>query len=174
ISVKYKILLVFYKLFWYGTMLCYRSLGPENGNGPFGPFHPDPGQGGHTKIKHIMDTKKKPRFIDPTTDYGFKRIFGTDTNKDLLIALLNGLFRGRKNITDLHYNKHEHVGDTRDMGTVIFDLTCTDGDGTQFIVEVQRSHHKNLRQRMVYYGCKLLTEQRPLGNDGHWDYGLGE
>lgn len=37
---------------------------------------------------------ERPRYIDPTTDYGFKRIIASEVNKDLLIALLNGLFRG--------------------------------------------------------------------------------
>ncbi|WP_240466033.1 MULTISPECIES: Rpn family recombination-promoting nuclease/putative transposase [Sphingobacterium] len=49
-------------------------------------------------------------YIDPTTDFGFKRIFGMEANKDLLLAFLNVLFRGRKQIEDLHYNKNEHVG----------------------------------------------------------------
>jgi len=121
-----------------------------------------------------MDTKKEPRYIDPTTNYGFKRIFGTETNKDLLIDFLNELFKGRKDICDLHFNKNEHVGDTRDIGTVIFDLTCTEGDGTQFIVVLQQGYHENFKRAMVYHGCKLITEQRPLGTDGQWDHGLVE
>ncbi|MFT4156189.1 PD-(D/E)XK nuclease family transposase, partial [Parafilimonas sp.] len=67
----------------------------------------------------------KPRYIDLRSDFGFKRVFGTDANKDFLIAFLNALFRGRKNISDIYYNKNEHVGDTEEMGGVIFDLTCT-------------------------------------------------
>lgn len=54
---------------------------------------------------------KQSKYIDITTDYGFKKIFGSDTNKDLLIAFLNELFSGRKIIADLYYNKNEHVGD---------------------------------------------------------------
>lgn len=50
-----------------------------------------------------------PRYIDPTTDYSFKRIFGSEVNKDLLIAFLGDLFRGRKTIKELEYNKNEHV-----------------------------------------------------------------
>ncbi|PRD56003.1 hypothetical protein C5749_01550 [Sphingobacterium gobiense] len=58
-----------------------------------------------------MKQDTTPVFIDPTTDFGFKRIFGTEANKDLLISFLNELFRGRKLIEDLYYNKNEHVGD---------------------------------------------------------------
>lgn len=106
-----------------------------------------------------MEKMKDPLYIDPTTDYGFKRIFGTEANKDLLIALLHGLFQGRKNISDLHYNKQEYVGDTEKLGTVIFDLTCTDGDGSQFIVEVQRNSHRNFKKRMLHYGCRRISDQ---------------
>src|SRR5690606_36277993 len=41
------------------------------------------------------------KFIDPLLDFSFKRIFGTEPNQDLLIALLNGIFRGRKEIKSL-------------------------------------------------------------------------
>jgi len=61
------------------------------------------------------------------------------TNKDLLIAFLNEVFGGRKVIADLYYNKNERVGDIEDIGTVIFDLTCTADNGERFIIEVQRS-----------------------------------
>lgn len=71
---------------------------------------------------------KTTKFIDLTTDYGFKRVFGTEANKELLICFLNDLFEGQKTITDLIYNKNEHVGDTEELGSVIFDLTCTSSD----------------------------------------------
>lgn len=114
------------------------------------------------------------KYIDPTTDYGFKRLFGTEVNRDFLIALLNDLFRGRKTIADLVYNKNEHVGEAEETGTVIFDLTCTADNGEQFIIEVQRSSQVNLKRRMLYYGSKLIADQAPKGNRKEWNYAVTE
>jgi len=114
------------------------------------------------------------KFIDPLLDFSFKRIFGTEPNKDLLIALLNGIFRGRKHIVDLVYNKHEHVGDTAELGSVIFDLTCTSIDGEIFIIEVQRSGQVNLKRRMLYYGSKRIADEAPKGKRKEWDYAIPE
>ena len=72
-----------------------------------------------------MPTNKPPvpgRYIDPLVDFAFKKIFGSEPNKDLLIAFLNEVFRGRKHIADLVYNKNEHPGDLKDEGAAIFDL----------------------------------------------------
>lgn len=117
---------------------------------------------------------RQARYIDPTTDYGFKRIFGTEANKDLLKSFLNELFRGRKEIKELYYNKNEHVGDAGDIGTVIFDLTCTGSNGEQFVIEVQRSSQVNLKRRMLYYGSKLIADQAPKGNRKEWNYAISE
>lgn len=76
------------------------------------------------------------RYIDPLTDFGFKLIFGSEPNKDLLIAFLNELILGRKFIVDLVYNKNEQQGPQTGFRKSIFDLTCTDAEGTQFIIEV--------------------------------------
>jgi predicted transposase/invertase (TIGR01784 family) len=116
----------------------------------------------------------QPRYIDPTTDYGFKRIFGTDTNQDLLRAFLNELLRGRKVIKELVYNKNEHVGETELTGSVIFDLTCTAENGEQFVIEIQRSTQSNLKRRMLYYGAKLIADQAPKGRRREWNYGISE
>ncbi|WP_262886597.1 Rpn family recombination-promoting nuclease/putative transposase [Sphingobacterium sp. SGG-5] len=116
----------------------------------------------------------QPKYIDPTTDYGFKRIFGSEVNKDLLIAFLNDLFRGRKKIKELVYNKNEHVGVTEETGAVIFDLTCTADNGEKFIIEVQRSDQKNIKRRMLYYGSKLIADQAPKGRRREWDYAISE
>ncbi|WP_439242839.1 Rpn family recombination-promoting nuclease/putative transposase [Lonepinella sp. BR2474] len=114
------------------------------------------------------------RYIDLTTDYGFKRIFGRETNKDLLMSFLNELFQGRKVIKDLVYNKNEHSGDIPEQGAVIFDLTCTADDDSQFIIEVQRRHQELFKQRTIYYGAKLISDQAPKGHRSDWGYDITE
>ena len=62
--------------------------------------------------KYICDMNGiEERYISLLTDFGFKRIFGTAPNKDLLINFLNSLFDGRKVIKSLQYSNAEHVGD---------------------------------------------------------------
>ena len=51
------------------------------------------------------------RYISLLTDFGFKRIFGTKPNKDLLINFLNSLFDGAEVIKDVKYLNSERVGD---------------------------------------------------------------
>src|SRR5690606_40349963 len=80
-------------------------------------------------MKNDQTNINKPVYIDPTTDFGFKRIFASEPNKDLLIAFINELFRGNKSVVDLSYDKNEFVGDTGEMGSVILDLTCTASNG---------------------------------------------
>ena len=98
----------------------------------------------------------------------FKKIFGSEPNKDLLISFLNELFRGRKQITDLVYNKNEHPGDNDEIGGAIFDLLCTGDDGENFLIEVQRSSQANLKQRMLYYASRLISDMAPKGNRKEW------
>jgi len=111
-------------------------------------------------------------YLDLVSDYAFKRIFGSEPNKDLLISLLNELFRGRKCIIDLSYEKNEHVGDNVELGTVIFDLMCTASDGEKFVIEVQRTAQLNLKKRMLYYSSKLISDQAPKGKRREWNYSI--
>ncbi|SEA26066.1 PD-(D/E)XK nuclease family transposase [Pedobacter hartonius] len=53
------------------------------------------------------------RFLDPLSDFGFKHLFGYESNKDVLIDFLNQLFKGRKEIIDLTYSSTEHPGDQK-------------------------------------------------------------
>jgi predicted transposase/invertase (TIGR01784 family) len=117
---------------------------------------------------------KKSKYIDLMTDFGFKRIFGTEPNRDLLIAFLNEVFKGRKQIVDLVYNKTEYNGDTIHEGGAIFDLLCTGTAGERFIIEVQRSKQDNFKQRALFYTSRLISEQAPKGNRREWDYHISE
>ena len=113
------------------------------------------------------------RFIDPLTDFGFKRIFGSEPNKDLLIAFLNELFKGRKVIKDLVYNPQENNVPAQHYRKTIFDLTCTGTGGETFIIEVQRADQKFFTDRAVFYTASKLYEQGPKGKK-NWDFELKE
>ncbi len=63
------------------------------------------------------------RYIDPFTDFGFKKLFGSEPNKDLLIDFLNELLRGQKQIKTLTYAKNEHLGQTDEYRKAVFDGT---------------------------------------------------
>jgi predicted transposase/invertase (TIGR01784 family) len=124
------------------------------------------------KQNQLPDNVKIGKFIDPLTDYGFKLLFGSEPNKDLLISFLNVLFKNRKEIIDLTYNKNERNGPQRDYRKAVYDLTCTGKDGEQFIIEVQRLHQPYFKDRALYYTSLLIHDQAPKGKE--WDYSLKE
>lgn len=113
------------------------------------------------------------RYIDPLTDFGFKKIFGSEPNKDLLIAFLNEIFKGRKVIHDLVYNQQENQGPANFYRKAIFDLTCTGADGETFIIEMQKAEQKFFTDRAVYYAASRLYDQAPKGKKD-WDFELKE
>ena len=113
------------------------------------------------------------RFIDPLTDFGFKRLFGSEPSKDLLIDFLNHALRGRKQVADLSYNKNEEAGYIKESRKCIFDLRCTGPTGEQFIIEVQKVEQQYFVDRAIYYTSALIHEQGPKGGPD-WDYKLPE
>lgn len=78
------------------------------------------------------------RYINLFTDFGFKKIFGTEVNKDLLIDFLNELLKGKEEIKDLTYLKNEHLGSTPIDRKAVFDLYCENPKGEKFIIELQK------------------------------------
>ncbi|CAG5067329.1 hypothetical protein DYBT9623_00049 [Dyadobacter sp. CECT 9623] len=118
-----------------------------------------------------MHLAKPGRFIDPFTDFGFKRIFGSEPNKDLLIDFLNQLFAGEKYIIDLTYDKTEQNGPLSADRKVIFDLLCTGADGEQFIIEMQRIRQEFFKDRCLYYVASLIRDQVPISTKS-WNYRL--
>jgi predicted transposase/invertase (TIGR01784 family) len=108
-------------------------------------------------------------YLDILTDFGFKHIFGKETNKDILIDFLNALFQGRKIISDISYNNIENNGAYDTTRDVFFDLLCTGADGEQFIVEMQRRLQPNFIDRCVFYTSRIINDQAPLKGD-YWNY----
>jgi hypothetical protein len=75
----------------------------------------------------------KDRYVDPLTDFGFKKLFGTEPNKALLIDFLNTILPNQK-IKDLTYGAGERQGLTEIDRKAVFDLYCTGENGERFIV----------------------------------------
>ncbi|MFW5785554.1 MAG: Rpn family recombination-promoting nuclease/putative transposase [Chitinispirillaceae bacterium] len=111
----------------------------------------------------------KERYLNPFTDFGFKKIFGEEINKDLLIDFLNELLKGEQHIKDLNYKKTENLGTTQIDREAIFDLYCENDRGEKFIVEIQKTKQRFFRDRTVYYSTFPIAEQ---AEQGDWDYEL--
>lgn len=77
------------------------------------------------------------RYINPLTDFGFKRIFGTPFNKDLLMSFLNALFNGDPVVSDITYKNSEKFGTNEEARRAVFDVYCTTDTGARIIVEMQ-------------------------------------
>ncbi len=111
------------------------------------------------------------KYVNPFTDYGFKRLFGEEPNKDLLMDFLNELLREEQGeITDLQYLKSEQLGNTDLDRKAIFDLYCTNSQGERFIVELQKSKQKFFKDRSLYYATFPIQEQAKKGDD--WNFKL--
>ena len=76
------------------------------------------------------------RYINPHTDFGFKRLFGSEFNKELLISFLNAIFHGEQNVQDVTYLNSEQLGERADARRAIFDVYCENDKGEKFIVEM--------------------------------------
>ena len=120
-----------------------------------------------------MADNKTQIFMNPYTDFGFKKLFGTEPNKDILISFLNALFDGdRKTIVDLRYLNTEVLGPYYGDRNSVFDVYCETRDGGHFIVEMQRSDQPYFKDRTVYYASASIVQQAPKGGD--WNYSLDE
>jgi len=117
-----------------------------------------------------MGIEVRERYIDPYTDFGFKKLFGTELNKDLLISFLNALFNdAKREIKDVQYLNAEQLGDGYGDRRAVFDVYCVTEDGSRFIVEMQKAEQEYFKDRSVYYATAPIREQAPKGK---WDYHL--
>ena len=117
----------------------------------------------------VMEVEIRERYINPYTDFGFKKLFGTELNKDLLISFLNALFKDKPEITDLTYLNTEHLGEGIVDRKAVFDVYCQLADGSRIIVEMQKAEQEFFKDRSIYYSTYPIREQAPQGK---WDYRL--
>ena len=116
-----------------------------------------------------MIEQQRERYINPYTDFGFKKLFGTEMNKDLLISFLNALFRGEEVVTDITFLPNEQLsafGSRR----AIFDVYCETEKGEKIIVEMQKTEQAFFKDRSVFYASFPIQQQGQRGAD--WNFEL--
>lgn len=108
-------------------------------------------------------------FADPTIDFAFKRIFGTEKYKAATIGLLNAFIKDR-HVSDVKFLNTELTEQTTLERKAVLDILCKDQDGAEFIVELQKRRQEHFTERTVFYASKLIAEQE--GMKGDWDFSL--
>jgi predicted transposase/invertase (TIGR01784 family) len=113
----------------------------------------------------------KEKYINPFTDYGFKRLFGEEPSKNLLLDFLNELLISEQGqLKDLTYLKSDRLGSSEEERKAIFDLYCENEKGEKFIVELQKTKQKYFKDRTVYYSTFPIREQAEKGSE--WSFEL--
>ena len=109
------------------------------------------------------------RYVNLLTDFGFKRVFGSEPNKQLLIDFLNTLLPAHHRIKSLSYKSSEHLGNTPIDRKAIFDIYCQGENGERFIVEIQKAKQNFFKDRSVFYASFPIQDQAMKGD---WNFQL--
>lgn len=111
----------------------------------------------------------KERYVNIFTDFGFKKLFGTEVNKDIMIDFLNVILKGKETIKDLKYKSVEFMGGSVIDRRAIFDLYCENENGEKFIVEIQKAKQRFFKDRALFYSTFPIQEQ---AQRGEWNFEL--
>lgn len=109
------------------------------------------------------------RYVNFYTDFAFKKLFGTEVNKDLLISFLNALLQGKEQIKDLKYINTENLGSQEFDRKAVFDVYCETEDGQRILVEMQKADQQYFKDRSIFYSTFPIRDQAVKG---YWDYRL--
>jgi predicted transposase/invertase (TIGR01784 family) len=114
-------------------------------------------------------TNNADKYINPFTDFGFKKLFGTEVNKDLLMDFINELIHSNGKIKEVNYLNSEQLGRSEEDRRAVYDIYCKTETGETFIVEMQKAKLNFFKDRSVYYASFPIRDQ---GMKGDWNYQL--
>ena len=109
------------------------------------------------------------RYIDPKTDFGFKRLFGQEDSKGILKQFLFDVLELPHPIQDLTYIPPEQLPASPEDRTGIYDVYCTDTMGRRFIVEMQRGWQVYIKDRVLYYATFPIIQQAQKGAEWRFE-----
>jgi predicted transposase/invertase (TIGR01784 family) len=107
------------------------------------------------------------KFVNPKNDVAFKKIFGNEQKKEILISFLNAVLdlTGEREIADLEILNPYQAPTIEVMKTTLLDVRARDKRGISFIVEMQVENVSALNKGFLYYTAKMYTAQIERGED---------
>jgi predicted transposase/invertase (TIGR01784 family) len=101
--------------------------------------------------------------INPRVDFAFKKLFGSEENKDRLLALINAILAERVAIEEIELKNPYNLADYQAGKISILDIKARDDRGRWLNIEMQIGQDLNFDKRAIYYWSKLVTEQLSEG-----------
>jgi predicted transposase/invertase (TIGR01784 family) len=107
------------------------------------------------------------KFVDPKNDLAFKKIFGNENKKEILISFLNSVldFENEKTIVSVTLDNPYQLPDIKELKETILDIKATNKNGDKFIVEMQKKDLSNFAKRSLYYTSKAYISQIDKGEE---------
>ena len=124
-------------------------------------------------VKYKLSVKGKcivlSKFLDPKNDVAFKKIFGSEKNKDILIHFLNDIlgFTGSQQIQSVEFLGTIQNPEIAAKKQSIVDVLCKDAEGVKYIIEMQVATTKGFEKRAQYYAAKAYAQQADKGEKYH-------
>ena len=109
------------------------------------------------------------RYVNFYTDFAFKKLFGTEVNKSLLISFINSMLDGKEEILDLTYLNTEQLGDNAHSRKAVFDVYCQTSTGERILVEMQKAEQQYFKDRSIFYSTFPIRDQ---AQQGDWNFEL--
>ncbi len=109
------------------------------------------------------------KYINPYTDFGFKRLFGTEGNKDLLVDFLNCLMPAKHRITDLNFRNVEQPDEYWAEPKAIDDVLCKGANGDLFIVKMQKAKLNFFKSKPLFH---ISLPEKTHALEGYLDLNL--
>ena len=103
--------------------------------------------------------------INPRVDIAFKKIFGVEENKDLLISLINSIVGEEDQVEEVTLLNPYNAKSFKKDKLSILDIKAKGVDGKRFNIEIQISDEGDYDKRALYYWAKLYTEQLETSQD---------
>lgn len=103
--------------------------------------------------------------ISPKVDIAFKKIFGVEENKDLLISLINSIVSKEDQVIDVTLLNPYNSKNFKKEKLSILDIKAKSEDGKRFNIEIQLSDEADYDKRALFYWGKLYTEQLESATD---------
>jgi predicted transposase/invertase (TIGR01784 family) len=103
--------------------------------------------------------------LNPKVDFAFKKLFGSEENKDILMSFINSMMDEDKQIRYLELKNPYNLASYQKGKMSILDIKAQDQNDTWYDIEMQMAEQSYYDKRALYYWAKVYSDQIESGYD---------